>query len=215
MAGRSSPRPGSGGRVVKGLVVALALAVLGLTTTACAGSGPAAAPAGVDQGTDEAVVFVALGDDESSGDDDLRASWAQLLYRSAFPRRTVHVNLADRGATVCCDLAPQVEEAIELGATVATVWIGADDDGLATPVASFGTDLESAVRRLREADIRVLLITGNATDGAADGPYAAEIADVAARSDADLVDLSSTDLGGPDGQQRIADAVAEVLGPIR
>ncbi|MEJ7584768.1 MAG: hypothetical protein WKF43_11960 [Acidimicrobiales bacterium] len=64
--------------------VVLTVVVLGLAPAACAGSGPVAPPAGVVQGTGGPVVYVALGGRESSGD-DLRRSWSQVLYRTAFP----------------------------------------------------------------------------------------------------------------------------------
>ncbi|MEJ7584769.1 MAG: hypothetical protein WKF43_11965 [Acidimicrobiales bacterium] len=119
------------------------------------------------------------------------------------------MNVADEGSAVCCDLAEQVDRAIEIGATVATVWFGADDEDFGTPEENFGDDLETGVRRLRDEGVRVLLISGP------DGRYTTDVATVAEGTDSDLVDLAAAGIRGRADQQGVADAVAEVLGPIR
>ena len=185
-----------------------------LLATACASGPDTAVPAGVDQGTGEAVVYVALGGGGSTGD-DLKGSWSQLLFRSSLPRRTIHVNLAGRGSTVCCGLADQVARAIELKVTLATVWFGDEDAELATPADRFAEDLEAGIARLRAAGTRVLVIAAPARGAGGVGPYEQEITEVATRTGSDLVDLTEVDVTGTAAQQGIADAIAEVLGPVR
>lgn len=157
---------------------------------------------------------MALGDQQPTID-ELAGSWAQVLFRRFLPRRTVHVNLTDVGATVCCFMTVQVAQAIELRATLATVWFGAGDAEVSMPSDRFAEDLGSGIGRLQAAGTRVLLITGPAQANGRAAPYAQEIADVAARTGADLVDLADLDVTGTATQQRIAEAVAKVMGEVR
>ncbi len=165
------------------------------------------------------VVYVAVGGAETTGRglaDPLREAWSQRLYRQAFPRRTVHVNLAETGATVERALADQVPGALALEVTVATVWLGAADAEVRTPPARFRAGLEQVVERLgRGGRARVLLLLGPAPFAGGTSPMAAEVRAVAGRTTAELVDLTGIDLGEARAQQQVADRVADVLGPVR
>ena len=107
----------TGARLRLGVVVAfLACAVL-----ACSGGAPATVPA-ARPGTRS--VYVALGNGETGGNgvpNKIRDAWPQLVYRAAFPRRTVFANFGQSDVSVAEALRTQLPAALALRPTVATV----------------------------------------------------------------------------------------------
>jgi lysophospholipase L1-like esterase len=140
-------------------------------------------------------VFVAIGSTATFGfkmTNPLREVWPQLLYHEAFPLSTVFVNAADVRASVAQALALQVPLALQMHATVVTVWLG-DVDLLQTGVrGDFPAELDLLVRRLRDSGARVLLATfrfPRLASGAA--AFNAAIERIARARGATLVDLAS------------------------
>lgn len=139
-------------------------------------------------------VFVAIGSTATFGykmTHPLREVWPQLLYREAFPASTVFVNAADVRASVPQALALQVPLALQMHATVVTVWLG-DLDLLQTGVrGNFPAELDVLVRRLRDSGARVLLANfsfpRHASGAAA---FSAAIERIARARGATLVDLA-------------------------
>lgn len=197
------------------LVLLLALAA----AAGCSGGSDAAGPATTSADSGDPITFVTMGSSETSGErlpDPLRSAWSQLLYRSAFPRRAVYVNLASSRSSVADGLAQQLPAAIALHPTVATIWFGVSDAFAATPVDSFGADLTTMVEGLEAAGTRVIVVLGpGPPDGDVDPTaYTDRAEQVAEAADADVVDLREAEVRSVSSQQAVADAVAEVLGPI-
>lgn len=189
------------------LVVALALVLAATACTHRAGGGdPSTGPT-------TPVVFVTLGGNETAGADlprqrSLRDGWNQLVFRTALPRRTVHVNLAFRNATAADVLADQVPDAVKLHPTIAVVWLGTADEAASTPAPTFGAQLASVVGRLHDAGAKVFVID-------AGGRYETVTRTAAADAGATVVPVDVHDPLGVDGHRAVAEAVGRAIGPVR
>ncbi len=199
-------------------LVVLLLMLLGLIgACSSAGDQTTASTLPPSDDTGPPVVFVAVGGGETTGlrlPDSLRQSWPQLLFTEALPRRGVHVNLSSPGATVAQALDQQVPAALELGPTLATVWLTGGDARAGTSVAAYERDLEVVVRRFQEVGTRVLVATGppSPEDAVAVEPYGAAAERVAQRTGTQLVDLSGLDPDlGVVGHRQAADAFMAAL----
>lgn len=193
--------------------------VFALSGVGCSAGSDAAGPATTSADSGDPITFVTLGSSETSGErlpDPLRSSWSQLLYRSAFPRRAVYVNLASSRSSVADGLAQQLPAAVALRPTVATIWFGVSDAFAATPVDSFGADLTTMIEGLETAGTRVIVVLGpGLPDGDVDPTaYTDRAEQVAEAAEADVVDLREAEVRSVSSQQAVADAVGEVLGPI-
>jgi hypothetical protein len=184
-------------------------------TLVLAASACAHRPGAVDPSTGPTtpVVFVTLGGDETAATDlprerALRDGWSQLVFRTALPRRSTHVNLAFRNATAADVLADQLPDALTLHPTIAVVWLGAADAAGPTPAARFGAELGSVAGRLRAAGARVFVIDSG-------GPYDAVIRAAAADAKATVVKVDVDAPLGVDGHRAVADAVGRAIGPVR
>ncbi len=197
-------------------LVAVLLAVL-VAACATAGDQTTASTIPPADNTGPPVVFVAVGGGETTGvrlPDSLRQSWPQLLFTEALPRRAVLVNLSSPGATVAQALDQQVPAALELGPTLATVWLTRGDVRAGTSVAAYERDLELVVRRLQDSGARVLVATGppSPEDAVPVGPYGAAAERVAQRTGTQFVDLSALDSElGVAGHRQAADAFMAAL----
>jgi lysophospholipase L1-like esterase len=164
------------------------------------------------------VIFVALGGGETTGlglPDSLRQAWPQLVFGDALPRQAVHVNVSSPGATVAQALDQQVPAALELGPTLATVWLTSGDARSGTRVAVYERDLERVVRRLQDGGVaRVLVAAGpEVPEATASGEaYRAAVTRVVERTGTRLVDLSGLEPElGVAGHRRAADAFIAAL----
>jgi len=206
----------TGGRAVRAVTIVVAVCGsligcssgtdgAGTTTTVVArGSGP--------------VTYVALGSTDTNGGRDgqpLVETWPHLLYRTHLPARAVFVNQARDRSTVADALREQVDEAVELNPTVATVWFGTSDAFAGTDPEQFGDDLTTLVDRIVGTGAQVVLILGPPPpDGEVDTvPYTDQAEAVAAAAGVEVVDLRDATTA-PDDQADIADAVSAALGPI-
>jgi lysophospholipase L1-like esterase len=183
---------------------AIVAATVVLALTGCfAGSGAKVAPAP----TGPTSVYVALGSDETAGlgrDTPLADSWPQLFFRTALPLNTVFVNFGTSGATAADALSFELPDALAQHPTIATVWLNLNDllDGVVP--ASYATELQDVVHRLRQGGVRRVLLANalpldrvpalfpDESAGAVKatvGRYNEATARVAAREGAILVDL--------------------------
>jgi hypothetical protein len=154
----------------------------------------------------------------------LRDVWPQMLYRQAFPLSTVFVNAADVNVSVAQALAVQVPLALQLHATVVTVWLGDFDLQQTGTLGNFAGELDLLVGRLRDSGARVLLANFNfPRDPSGAAAFNAAIARVARARGAVLVDLASALAATPNvrpgtdelevgASREIATAFASALG---
>lgn len=162
------------------------------------------------------VVFVSVGGAETLGanlDDQLRQSWPQLLLGDGLPRRAVHVNLATPDATAGEALDRQVPAALEVGPTLATVWLADGDAQDGTSVAAYRRELDQVVRRLGEGGARVLVVVGPSPEGdLALDAYNDAAAEVASAAGVELADLTGA-VSGLDaaGHRQVAMMLAELV----
>lgn len=139
--------------------VVVAAVALALPAGGCTGDPPPrpAAPA-----PDAApATYVAVGASESVGvglADPLRHAWPQRLFRSAFPRSTVFVNMGTPGATVAAALDDQLPEAVRLEPVVATVWLNVNDLRARVPVDAYRRDLRALLEGLRRGGATRVLV---------------------------------------------------------
>lgn len=199
-------------------------ALLALATACSDGRGELAAPPSVPvEEARGAVVYVAIGSDETDGgtlddDDRLRSAWPQVLFRTALPRRTVFYNAASELSTVEDAIDEQLPDALEVQPTLATVWLGRDDAALETPIEDYEGDLGAMITTLRrDGQTRVLVAVGGpVVDGAADlQPYDEAAERVAEATGAEVVDLSGVPRLDVAGNRAVADAFAERIGDVR
>lgn len=207
------------GSPVPGVVAALAFVVA--MAAGCSSDPPVASnaipPPAV---AGERVVFVALGGDETLNrglDDSLRNSWTQRVF-VGLPRSAVYVNLASEDAPVADGLARQVPKAIELQATIATVWFGSGDarNENNTGAGQFATDLTQVVQQLRAGGVgRVLLLSRTSPGSRGGSRYVEQIRQVAQQTGATFIDVpgSSNNPGDPGSQEAVAAAVKAQLSP--
>ncbi len=201
-----------------------AISLLVLTSVAgaaCSGS-TASVPAATNAG--RKAVYVAIGNGETAGNgvkNRIRDAWPQLLYRSAFPRATVFANFGQTNVTVEEALTSQLQPALTLEPTVATVNL-TEDTFLTRNVTNFESRFSTLIRQLRRSG-KTAVIIGNIPPGdrepgilacspnppagskpcqlgstfdpqaesARDASFNAAIARVAAANGATLVDLSA------------------------
>jgi acyl-CoA thioesterase I len=107
------------------------------------------------------ITYVAIGASESVGfgaDDPVTQGWTQVFYRTSLQRATTFVDLGIPGATVAQALDEEVPHAAELSPELVTVWLNANDliDGV--PEATYGTELSTLLRELRDAGARWILV---------------------------------------------------------
>lgn len=167
----------------------------------------------------ERVVFVALGGDETLNrglDDSLRNSWTQRVF-VGLPRSAVYVNLASEDAPVADGLARQVPKALELQATIATVWFGSGDAREHnTSAGRFAADLTSVVQQLRAGGVGRVLLLSRTSSGARGGSrYVEQVKQVAQQAGVTFIDVpgSSNNPGDPGSQEAVAAAVKAQLYP--
>jgi hypothetical protein len=197
-------------------VVAVALVVVALA--GCSSDPPLASnvvpPAAA---VEDRVVFVALGGNETLSrgvDDSLRRAWVQRVF-AGLPRAAVFVNLASEEASVARGLADQVPKALELKATIATVWFGAGDAALGTTEAAFTRDLTEVVRQLRAGGVGRVLLLSRTSSARRGSRFAPQIRQVAAELGVRFVEVpaSSETPNDASTQDAIADAVNAQLVP--
>jgi hypothetical protein len=139
--------------------VAIALAAAGLS--ACANSSANFATSHAPKGS--AVVFVALGGDETAGasvNDPEHQDWSQLFYRQALSSRSTLYDESSPVGTFVEDLdSGEIRQALALHPNLVTVWVGLEDlmDGMSP--ATFGQDLQRALSGLQGGGVRVLVAT--------------------------------------------------------
>ena len=201
-----------------------AMSLLVLTSVAgaaCSGS-TASVPLATKAG--RKAVYVALGNGETAGNgvkNRIRDAWPQLVYRAAFPRATVFANFGQTNVTVEEALTSQLQPALTLEPTVATVNL-TEDTFLTRNVTTFESRFGTLIRQLRRSG-KTSVIVGNIPPGdrepgilacspnppagskpcqldstfdpqaesARDATFNAAIARVAAANGATLVDLSA------------------------
>lgn len=145
------------------LRIVAVVALLGGTVLACSGREPTTIPAA--RGGARSV-YVALGNGETAGNgvpNKIRDAWPQLVYRAAFPRRTVFANFGQSDVSVAEALRTQLPPALALRPTVATVDL-TEDTFLTHDVAGFEADLTTLVTRLQRRG-RTLVVLGNVLPG--------------------------------------------------
>lgn len=133
------------------LLVALAVAMVG---AACSVEGHTANGS---QTGDVAVapppqVYVAVGGADALGagsDRPLTDAWPRQLYRR-LGRGAVFVNAGATNSTVDEALQEQLPIALDMDATLVTVWLAIEDLGWETPAATYERELTRLVRALRQ-----------------------------------------------------------------
>ncbi len=152
------------------------------------------------------VTYVAVGGAETvAGDveEDRGAGYSRVLFRDHLPTQTVFTMAATTGGGVSSVLGSQIDEAVEIGATVVTIWIDEDlvrSDGSGVDPAAA---LADALARLKDAGADVAV-----TAGPTIGPLWTRTAQsIVADSDASFVDL-----GGATDDADIARRFADALG---
>lgn len=160
------------------------------------------------------IVYVAMGGIETLNSDrrDLPDNWPQLLFSEHMAPGGVYVNLATESATVKRALDGQLPQALDLNATVATIWLENADLRLGTSTRVYRDELTTLVEDLQAGGVRVYLLRSGPSDGDA-APLQATVAIVAGQTGATLVDLGDiADRNDDAGQRRIADQVAAAIG---
>jgi len=206
------PRQGRARRSAIVLVVALALVSSVAACSPGSSSTASEAPPVTDPGTQ--VTFVAIGGPETlnADRDDLPDNWPQVLFSQHMAPGGVYVNLATSDATVKSALDGQLPQALDLHATVATIWLESGDERLATAVRVYRDELTTLVEDLQAAGVKVYLLRSGVTSGDPT-PLQASVAVVAGQTGATLVDLGDISNRSDDsGQRHIADQVAAALG---
>ena len=134
-----------------------------MTVASCSGDAPATIPPAHNG---PRSVYVALGNGETAGNgvpNKIRDAWPQLVYRAAFPRRTVFANFGQSDVSVSEALRTQLVPALALRPTVATVDL-TEDTFLTRDVPSFEAGLTTLVTRLQRGG-RTLVVLGNVLPG--------------------------------------------------
>ena len=111
-------------------------------------------------------VYVALGNGETAGNgvrNRIRDAWPQLVYRSAFPRATVFANFGQTDVSVDEALSSQLEPALALHPTVATVNL-TEDTFLTRDPKMFEARFANLIRRLKRGG-RTAVVIGNIPPG--------------------------------------------------
>jgi hypothetical protein len=165
---------------------------------------------------ERATVYVALGGTDNVTDDSssLASVWSQRLFRSAFRRSAVFLDLAETGAGATQILRSQVDDAVRLHPDVVSVTLVDDADRGADPT-TVGRDLRAALDRLHGASPATVLV-GTIPRGVAN-PRVTDSLDRAITTAADgrarLVDLSPVDVRDDGADRQIAQRFAAALRP--
>lgn len=147
-----------------------ALAALAAALTfcaACADPPPALPTAPPISAAGSPLVYVALGASETAGvglnDQALqvRYAWPQLFFNEALPRAAQYYNFAVPATTTADALRDQVPRALSVHPDVATVFFHVDDLVRGVDPVSFGINLDSIVRQLRQGG-RTRVLVANA-----------------------------------------------------
>jgi hypothetical protein len=202
--------------VARAALVALAVVLLGVLAGCSSGSSDAASEAPPVTDPLPPVVYVALGGIETLNSDrrDLPDNWTQLLFSEHMAPGGVYVNLATEDGTVKSALDGQLPQALDVHATVATVWLENTDLRLGTSLRVYRDELTTLVEDLQAGGAKVYLLRSgpSAPDDVA-APLQATVAVVAGQTGAMLIDLGDiSDRNDDSGQRRIADEVAAAIG---
>jgi lysophospholipase L1-like esterase len=112
-------------------------------------------------------VYAALGASETAGvglgDTELRQryAWPQLFFNSVLPRAATYYNFGIPGITTADALFRELPQALALHPTVVTVFFNIDDLVNGVSPVTFGTNLDTMVRALRQGGKATVLV-GNA-----------------------------------------------------
>jgi hypothetical protein len=195
--------------IVTVLVSAAVMASAACTSEAPVASNAVPPPAG----PQPRVVYAALGGDETllrGLDTNVRRAWTQQVFTS-LPPSAVYVNLATEDAPVAEGLHVQLEQALALQPTVATVWFGGADDPAVVSQQEFASQLRGIVTGLQAANVRVVVV---GRPGGRGSSFTATAQQVAVATGARFADVA----GGsgprdPGAQDAIATAVeAQIRG---
>ena len=136
-----------------------------------------------------------------------------MLFAEHMAPGGVYVNLATEDGTVKSAIDGQLPSALDLHATVASVWLESADVRLGTSIRVYHDELRTMVEDLQDAGIKVYLLRSGPDDGDA-APIQATVAVVGGETGATVVDLGDiSDRNDDSGQRRIADKVAAAMGP--
>jgi hypothetical protein len=197
---------------VVALAVALVVALVGSSCSSGSSGSSSEAPPVTDP--QPPVVYVAMGGVETLNSDrnDLPDNWPQLVFAEHLPAGAVYVNLATGGGTVKSAIDGQLPEALDLRATVATLWFENADLRLGTATRVYHDELTTLVEDLQAAGVHVVLIRSGVWTGDPP-PLQATVGLVAEATGATLVDLGDiSDRNDDTGQRRIASQVAAAIG---
>jgi GDSL-like Lipase/Acylhydrolase family len=204
---------------------AAAVVVLALATSACA-STRHDPPAANGATTKAKSKLLTIGGSATEGDgvrDRLRATWPYLVLNEALAPGDELVNGALDGATVANALADQAPLASEVHPTIVAAWLGYDDVLARTPVDAFESAYVALVTAFQnEGARRVLLADVPLSFGGDAQAIDAAIAAVARQTNAELVELSSSEVPvapteglapqpSTEGQRVVADAFERQL----
>ncbi|MGZ4693698.1 MAG: hypothetical protein ACXWA3_08720 [Acidimicrobiales bacterium] len=197
--------------------LALLLVLAGLAGLAGCSSGSSSTASEAPPVTDPTtpVVYAAIGGLETlnSDRDDLPDNWPQLLFRDHMAPGGVYVNLASPDATVKSALDGQLSQALDLHATVATIWLESADERLGTSVRVYHDELTTLVEDLQAGGVKVYLLRSGPNPGDPT-PLQASVTIVSGETGAPIVDLGDiSDRSDDSGQRRIAEQVAATVGP--
>lgn len=178
--------------IVVALIAMVALAA-GCSTGGKGGVTATTAPAPTGR-----VMFVTMGSTDTNGGRDrglpLADTWPQRLYRTTFPLRAQFVNLARDRSRIADAMVQQLNDAVSLRPTVATVWFGTSDAFAGTDPVEFGADLARLIDRLNATRAKVLVVLGAPPPDAGIDitPYNDQSAAVADAAGVVTVDLRTT-----------------------
>ncbi|HEX6538020.1 MAG TPA: SGNH/GDSL hydrolase family protein [Candidatus Dormibacteraeota bacterium] len=116
-------------------------------------------------------VYVALGTSETAGiglEDfplRLRFAWPQIFYNEALSRASSYYNFAIPGITTADAISRELQPALAVHPTVATVFFTLDDLVAGVSAADYEQNLDTIVHALRKAGATVLIATAPHIDG--------------------------------------------------
>jgi hypothetical protein len=189
--------------------------LLALLTACSPGSSDTASEAPPITDPQSPVVYVAMGGIETLNSDrsrDLPDNWPQVLFAEHMAPGGVYVNAATESATAKSAIDGQLPTALDLHATVATVWLESADVRLGTSIRVYHDELRTMVEDLQAGGVKVYLLRSGPSDGEA-APIQATVAVVGGETGATVVDLGDiSDRENDSGQRRIANTVATAMG---
>lgn len=141
-------------------------------------AGCGAAPASAIPGSNVVIppagragVYAALGTSETAGTGlgdfalRLRFAWPQIFYNEALSRATTYYNFAVAGITTADAISRELQPALAVHPTVATVFFTIDDLVAGVSAADYEQNLDTIVHTLRQAGATVLIATAPHIDG--------------------------------------------------